>query len=312
MKKIILFCVFCVSLFLTSCSDGLTKLSYNWGKQVSFDNFLWCKYTPDTLKQRIVFDKIELDHPMILGLYDTYEGSDGCLKERAITSVAELFVNGERSSNHTFQVTSNDESIELGIVFLPEAKTKKYDWFLKIEDTGGADFIKDVDGEEIMIESGALTEELPAMVNWGAQYSTKMNPLAKGLMWICIFIAILLALWICILRPIFFDRFRVKRIVIEDKESERKERIRGAISLTMTSKYQKQGMFERIFVGKRLYYRDEFFIDGDIEIRPRNRKSVRVKAPDIYKMNQCVISREDNEPLVVINSNNKRKELRII
>lgn len=308
MKKISFYCIIALAFLLSSCKGELKEYGIYWGKQVSFKNFLGCNYTPDTLKQTLHFNVDGLTEPLEFGLYDTYMArnennpDENRQIEQPVYKVAEFYVNGKLCNGHKFKVYPDDESVELGIVFLPDAEKKDYYWVLKVEDPGNADMINDS-----LIKNG-----IPVLFTWKADYDTKMNPLALGLLLAGIAILACLFLWICILKFMLFERFRVKNIIIEDKESERKIIVRGALSLTLTNKVQKQGVFERIFKGRRLYFRDEFFADGDIVIKPRNRKTVRLTAPEAYNMVQYTISRDDEAPLVIKNSSNQQKELRVV
>lgn len=303
MKKIVLLSIFSLSLLFISCSGDQHEYGIYWGKQVSFKNFLWSTYTPDTIKQTLRFDMEGVEEPIVLGLYDTYTQEDGGEILSPVTdSAVELYINGNRCSNHKFKVTPQDKSIELGVVFTSDAEKKDYYWVLQVENAGDADMIND----------NLTSKKIPLLFTWKADYTSKMNPLALGVLLVSLAILACLIVWICFLRFIFIDRFGVKYIVIEDKESERMVKLRGALSLTLTNKVQKQSVWERIFKGKRLYFRDDFFNEGDIVVMPRNRKTVRLNAPDVYKMEQYTISKEDNAPLVIRNSEKQQKELHIV
>lgn len=303
MKRIALYGALALTLILTSCKSEVLKFGKYWGKQVAYSNFLGYNYVPDTLKQTIRFDMGEATKPITLGVFDTC--NDEITGEERMTPVVdavELYANGKRCENHTFKIVPGQNAVELGVVFLPNAKERDYYWVLKVLDAGDADMIND----------NLTSLKIPILLTWKAEYDTKMNPLALGLLLGGGTILALLLLWVLILKFIIFDRFKIKHIIIEDNDSERRIMVREAISLTLSSKTQKQNILERVFVGKRLYYCDDFFSDGDVVVSPRNRKTVMLKVSDVYDIDQYTISKDDDDPSVIKNSRNQKIEIRIV
>jgi len=206
-----------------------------------------------------------------------------------------------------FKITPPQPSIEIGLQFQDEISEGWYGWTLRVVDAGELDRIEFPEGNESIAH-----DSHPSVLRFKAGMEKKLNRPRVAVDSTLSTILICLLVWIFVLKFMLFDRFKIKQIIIEDSESERRILVRGALSLTLSSKTQKQSIWERIFVGKRLFYRDEFFSDGDVVISPRNRKTITIKAPDNYDVDSNIISKEDDAPSSIKNSNRQKKEVRIV
>lgn len=224
---------------------------------------------------------------------------------------ADLYVmdeNGEfvKCENGRFVIIPPQPSIELGLQFHETASEGWYGWTLRMVDAGDVDRVEFPEGNEAVEDNPHL-----AVLRFKAGVEKKLNRPRVIVDSALSIIIICLLLWIFVLKRMIFDHFKMKYIIIEDSDSERRIMVRGGLSLTLSGKMQKQNVMERIFVGKRLYFRDDFFSDGDIVISPRNRKTVTLRASDAYDIDQPAISMDDDAPSVIMNSGRQKMEIRI-
>lgn len=276
MKKISLLSFAILALLITSCSKGNQReFGKYWGKQVAYNDFLWSKYNPDPIKQTLHFDMKGIEQPLQFGLYGTCNDAQTEVEmEIPITKTnVEFYVNGKRSENHTFIVKPQDKTVELGIVFKPGSEKKDYYWILKVENEGDADIIN-IGGRDNLTSEG-----ISDLFTWKAEYATKMNPLAKGFMWFCIVAAILLVIWLVILKHIFFPTFRVNRLQLTGPEPYFSQlKIKGYRKCVLHANPKKQNWLNKIFLGKIKYEVNPIWT-APIEFDPRDKKSIRIR-PD--------------------------------
>ena len=124
-----------------SCDHNIeVKPPFAWGRYDSYDDFLWKKCAPDTLRRTLVFDFNEdarnyLDRPVIIGIYK--KDDNGNLQEIS-PEEAQLVIGDKSCPNNRIAVEADCKELKLGIVFTRQAEDKVHCWYFKIIDNGGA------------------------------------------------------------------------------------------------------------------------------------------------------------------------------
>lgn len=227
-----------------SCSDN-TEVVHSMGKAVYYDDFLWYDYVPDTLKKHLVFeffDDAKTDNTsFVMGFYE--KDDNGSLSPMG-TEVAQVFINGEPTTNNQFVVSNkvggaivNQVDIEVGVVFNSEAESKQHHWEIKVLDDN-----KDI--EIIEIEDDTTT-----VINFDARKEDKMNPLAKGILIVLAIIIGAYLLWILIFRKQSYPHFTYNEIEIKypSRSDVQTVKVKGYCSLILTNKEIEQGFFKKLF-----------------------------------------------------------------
>lgn len=292
------------TILLAGCGKQVQEFGSYWGKQTSFKNFLWYKYTPDTITQTLYFNVGEesFTKPLVLGLFETnvnYETGEETVN--IVGDEVELFVNGKLSEDKKFKVLPSDKELTLGVVFSNGAKEGDYYWNLVVIDAGDLDMINDY----------LTTTKIPILVSWKADYATKMNPLAVILLLLCAVIVVLLVLWLAVLQWIIFRRFRFSdlQIVYMDDGSRKGMQtisLSGARKVILSAQYQSQSIINRIFTGRIEFIENKFWTDK-VEINPVDSQSVTFDkgASTLYRTKSAMILMKNNarNPFVVQKSN---------
>jgi len=237
--------------------------AYKWGEASYYKKFLWSKSDPVVMKHTLEFEFNEYANEDVksvkFGLYEKNDAGEFVPVSDGII----LYKNGEVCDGTTFFVTPEDKAVELGIEFTPEAENGCHVWYLKVLDAGGLDCIDDQ----------RITEEdqTPLLLEWEANYDKQANPLKVGCIIALITIVTALAVWILVLRFMLFPRFRVRRLIVDDKHIP----VKGFIKVVFTAKNKKQSAIAALFTGKIKYVMDDFWSKGDIQVEPAN--NVRIE-----------------------------------
>lgn len=237
--------------------------AYKWGEASYYKKFLWSKSDPVVMKHTLEFEFNEYANEDVksvkFGLYEKNDAGEFI----PVSGDIILYKNGEVCDGTTFVVTPEDKAIELGIEFTPEAEDGCHVWYLKVLDAGGLDCIDDQ----------RITEEdkTPLLLEWEANYDKQANPLEVGCIIALITIVTALAVWILVLRFMFFPRFKVRRLIVDDKQIP----VKGFIKVVFTSKNKRQSAIAALFTGKIKYVTDDFWSKGDIQVEPAN--NVRIE-----------------------------------
>ena len=265
-------------ILLCSCSkeDGNNSAT-RWGKENYYKDFLWKKHVPDTLCREMAFEFNDdarnfMSEPLQLGLF---KKDDSGKMQPVMEDEMEVFADGVKCENNVISVQPGTEKIKVGIVFKPNAENKVHHWFFKPVGDGGLERINDMSPDTFNSpESSLLDVE--------AEKNKIMNPLAEGSMFTVIFLVAALLLWLFVLKLIFFPTFSVGSIVLSDPAPYMSQkRLRGCRKLILTRSRKSQNWLSRLFTGKILYDINPMWT-SDIVIEPRDRTSVRIRAPKEY------------------------------
>ena len=277
-----------------SCTNE--KNSLLWGETESYDDFLWVKYVPDTLKKTICFEfnrdaQIFLERPLKLGIY---KKDDNCFKKVGNEEI-EIFVNGVQNTKNEISVFPTCKEIEIGIVPKNKLTEKTYYWYIRAIDNAGLERIND-----------SNVESLDAIMDIRVKKTHVMNPLANFLMWLLGLIAVALFLWFALLQRLFYPTFKVNKVTLIGPEPYLNSiKIKGCRKLVLTSKNIKQTFINKRFTGEIKYSNSSIWSE-DVVFEPRDKKSIRIR-PDKndYMVDARIIS--INNDCVLENVKHKTK-----
>ncbi len=241
-----------------------------WGTTNHYTDFLFKKYEPVIMTKTLEFDFNEdaqrLVHNDILFEPVEKEENGKFISAKGIV----LYKNGQKCKDNILNVKSNEKSIELGIEFTGDALEGNHTLFLRVKNSGGLDRI---DNTELSSSDNVILAH-----EWVVKKVNVYNPLAKCLFWVLIFILVILAVWRILIRPMVFEVFKVKTIYFFYPEVMKTVRLRGCRRVVCSKNKQSQSFFSRFFTGKIIYVQNDFW-EQDVEIIPRDKKSVKVRVP---------------------------------
>lgn len=261
-----------MSLFiLLSCNKDVGVKGV---EDVNFENayyhpsFLFSKEKNDIVSKTLQFEFNEFaeQSAVTIGFFD----EEGRLMSEANDGF-KLFVNDSEVSGGKLELSAQQGvrgEIKISVLYPPKDKTKRYKGLIKVI-SGDIDRINYVDN---------LTED--PIFTWSGTHVVRMNPLKK---WLLISLGVIVAallIWLIILRPIAFTRFRRSSVTINSPFYSR-IKIKGAVSLTLTDKRQKQSFWSKLFKGKDLVYVNPFFTQP-ITIMPKSKTDVRIRTGANY------------------------------
>lgn len=261
MKKVLYF--FSILFFacsLTGCGSSISESEqFFFGRQEAYNvDFLWSKYIPDTLTRTLCFEKEgeAFTRPIKFGLFETINDPEtGEEKEQCVGNEIELYINGKLQPRKEFVVYPKDKELTIGVVFNRDiAEERDYYWNLKVIDAGDLNMIND----------NLITQNIPLVFTWKANYDTRLNPLLLGLIWLCIIIAALLVLWFALLRWIIFPSFAFDNLQVTYFEGEsRKGRedctLHGARRIICSKSPKYQSGLNKLFCGRIEYLTNPFW-----------------------------------------------------
>lgn len=255
-------------LFFASCSNQ-KKPSILWGETEYYNDFLFVKHAPDTLKKSICFNfnedaKLFMQEHLQLGVFrKNAEGEFIQLTENEI----EIFIDGIKIDKNIIEVPASASEMEIGFVLSKELENKTHYWFIKAIQNGGLDRI-----------NGNIVSEEDADIVLDIQLIKKhiMNPLVKGILVILIVFLILLLFWFLIFKTIFYPTFKVNRIdLIGPEPYINSIRIKRYRQLVLTSKPVKQGFISKLFTGKIKYSINTLWT-AEVVFEPKDKRSIRI------------------------------------
>lgn len=230
------------ALLFSACSKP--EAGRHFGTTEWFDDFLFCKYEPVIMEHTLCFDYNEdavrlLDKPTRFALYE----KDGDGYKAVNATEAKLYKNGELCKDNIFETTVKDSEFKIGIEFTSQSAEGTHKYYLKVIDNGGLDRVNDVAAEE---DSSPLIEE------WRAKKMVVTNPLVLGLRWFFAILLACLAIWLLLLKYIFFPPIKVASVMISDPYYS-KLNVKGKRMVVFTNKRQEQPFLSKIFTGEILY-----------------------------------------------------------
>lgn len=269
MKKICNFFLIAVmALCFTSCGSNDGQGFYI-GKSKGYSDFLWSKYNWDQVvlpTQSLQLDMGDIAFTQPIKLQVVYLDENGnylpvnSSKGRYITVLRD----GKVIEGSDITISPSDKKIDLQFRFNKVAIPGTYRLFMKILDCGDLD---QINGEEAKVGNIISTG-----VEWQVKYEYGLNPLLVGLIWMCIAIATLLALWFALIRWIVFPTFAFDNLQVTYFDGEtRKGRedcsLHGARKIICSASPQSQGGLNKLFCG-RIEYLTNTFWTTPVEMTP--------------------------------------------
>lgn len=170
-----------------------------------------------------------------------------------------VLIDGKEITNNRFKVNSTNNYVVLTFQYDTSAKSGKHKGWLKLVNHN-----LDQDGDT------ELTSQQNKSLHWQIQYEKKMNPLAKCLMWIGIFIVASLLIWFVFVKPIKYPRFGGIARNISINGNSRRVIFKGYRQVVLCNHKQKQSPLNTLFCGKILYIENNILTD-DITFIPQMR-----------------------------------------
>ena len=269
-----------------------------WGETEYYPDFLFCDYEPVKMTRTLCFEvNDEMDGKNWKAKFGLFKRNDNGSYVPVAKDVI-LYKNGELCSNNVFDVTSEDQKIELGLEFAPTAEDGVHKWYLKVLDNGGFDRINECSTSE---------DTLPLLLEWKAEKKNVMNPLSKGLMLFGILLAAVLVLWFMILKNILYPTFKIGNIQILGDTYFSNKRINKARMLVATSSNKKQSTLNRFFTGKIVYERNVMWSD-EWELYPKGKNArIAVKGKYMLMPMATTLNKQVDYQMEHLNTKNKVK-----
>lgn len=239
-----------ITLSLLSCKDENVSL----GTVEYYPNFLWvdANITPITKTFDFEFSQDAKDDNTTFAEFQFVDNEGKPMKEE----VMQVYIEGKQLKENRFKIMSNVESKDLTFVFSPDAKSGKYQGYLKL-----------VDHKLERIDSQVLSpgQQVDAF-QWTLHFSKVMNPLAKVLIWLMITMVSMLAIWFLIMRRLIYPHFSkfTKSLLIEKDNriiAQMNYSFKGARKVVFSVKKEKQSFLNRLFTGEIKYLINPVFVD---------------------------------------------------
>lgn len=237
-----LYILFALSvILLVACQDeeGLPKACL--GECTYYPSFLWSDADTCGVTKHLLLDfnkdaKDDEDTFVEMAFVDK-EGNS------IPDDVLEITIDGVVIKDNTFKVYSNETEKEVKFRYLPKAESGNHQGYIKL-------LSYKLDRCEDKELNGTPTE----VMRWDLSFNKCMNPLAKVLMWICILILALLLVWLLILRPVLYPRFKsIKKGIYFKDCPPITINFKGARLVILDSRPHKQSNWDKIFKGKIIY-----------------------------------------------------------
>lgn len=159
------------------------------------------------------------------------------------TSVLEIMADGEVLNDNCFRVNSTESVKVLTFRFQPAAEGGKHQGNLRMVRHNN---LQRIDNQ--ILDPGQSTD----IFKWTLYFEKDWNPVAKGLTIVAAIILALLLVWFLLIRPLVVKKLKVFNLtIIEPYFSS--IYVNGARRVVFTAEPRKQGLLNRIFLGKIIY-----------------------------------------------------------
>lgn len=197
------------------------------------------------------------------------KGNDVSAKDMAIT------VNGVTLAENSFRITSSDDNAEIEISFAPEARKGKYKGYLRIVDTN----LQRVNND-ICVGGGVDA------CTWVVYNNKTMNPLKQVLVSLLAVLLTAFALWMFILKPVFYPRFgSIQKVFSVPGMAPLIIKFKGARMVIVSANPQKrQSVWNRFLTGKIVYKIHPAFVAPIVFKPSRGRKVLARVQPNSYQV----------------------------
>lgn len=276
----------------SSCSEEEAGgIEYSMGRVECYDDFLWNEYSPVMKKKQLKFvfeaDALSEDASFKMGFFTI--GEDGKTEPMG-TDVAQVYVNGEPVDNNQFEVSNKVDgkyvenvTLELGVVFNPDAATGVHKWEVRTIET-----------EKKMMEEVAVVNKDNKIV-FSVEKVDKMNPLKKGLIIGAVSFIVLCILWFIISRYFIWSSTGFTKVMIDynDGYGPKAIRMSGCYELVCTNDSKKRdSFFEKLFKGSRMYEVNDFWTSPVTIKNGARRNSIAFSGARFYDIDGEKVRRE--------------------
>ncbi len=240
MKCFQIFVLPTIVLFLASCSDD----SISFGTVEYYPKFLWVDANITPVTKTIDFD-FSADAKADSEVFAEFQFVDN--NGNPIGSdIMQVEVDDKIMIDNTFRIDNNVQSKDLKFSFTPnKAKEGKHQGYLKL-----------INHNLDRLDSQALTsgQRIDAF-QWTLYFDKGMNPLAKLLIWILVFIAFVHIIWFIIIRPMLYPHFKkfTKSVLIEQNGkiiAQMNIAFKGARKVAFSDHNIRQSRIKRFYIGK--------------------------------------------------------------
>jgi hypothetical protein len=299
--------------FISCRPDRKDVAVRNLGTVTYYKDFPFKKYDTQgenhSISKTLKFDFNEFaknsSQPIVFELFE--KDSEG---KSSMPEFVDLYINGTIEPNKTFTIYPSDTVAELRIESNSNNSEKlegNHRLYLRVKDGGGLDYIDDTE-----ITGNQTDVEISTQV-WDVYNNVVMNPLAEGLMWGGVVLAIILVLSIIISR-VSHPTFKIREFRIEYRTPEGELRppdqsgkviLKGCYQAICSNKKPKQSVIAKIFKGKIAVAVDHFW-EQEICFVPKtsSKNAIRIAKNNPY--DSLVKSLNKGEPNEFVNSKNEK------
>lgn len=264
--------IYLIVLIFISCNnrDGDVNLpGINFGTSTYYDSFFFSKSSNSHLTKtiKINFNDWAQQNSGFANLY--FVDDKGNTIGTPISKVS-LIINNHKITTGIIQLTSSQETndtLEIKLHFDASKKSKNLNGYLILKN-GNIERINNIQTQN--------TSEVK-LFKWNAKHEVVMNPLKKGLLWLIIIVASTLMIWFILIRNKMFPKMARGQIILNSPYYS-SIRTNGARQIILTSKQYKQGWFNKLFAGKIIFEKNDFWQE-EIKFTPARRRQLRIKIP---------------------------------
>lgn len=241
MKRIYLFIFSFIVLFFISCNEEKLPIE-KLGEVKYYDSFWPCPADTTSLTKTFIFDfnadaKAKGVKAFAEFAFVDLEGNPVPTKELRIES------DGKILDQNRFKVSAVQPEASLKFTYLPTAKSGTHQGMLRLVSSGGI---------ERICSSEIIAGQQLDLFKWDIKFIKSWNPLALGLFWLILIILFIFIVWFLFIRPQVVKTLKIFNInVIEPYFASIP--VNGSRKVVFTSRPQKQGIMNRIIMGKIIF-----------------------------------------------------------
>jgi hypothetical protein len=208
------------------------------------------------------FNDFAMSFPNTVAEFAIYKRSEGGRLTPATGVI--LYKNGEKCVNNILKICSSEANVDniakiaVGISFTDAAEKGNHVFFLKEKES------------DLRVDYGDLSN------GFLAEKRVVYNPLARNLFLILLLIIAVLIVWRILIRPMMYERFKIKMLYLIYPDTMKTLRIKGCTKVVCSRKKQSQSFINKFFTGTVAFVQNDFW-EQDVEITPKDKKSVRVR-----------------------------------
>lgn len=219
-------------------------------------SFLWSKAHNDTITETIRFAFNEGAQKQKGSLTLQLRGYDK--KDKPIRNIHFLDASGKAITS--LQLNADETSREIRITFPKNASKGKY--YVKLV----------ADGQRLDRIGNSDHTSGVELATWTVRYGHKMNPLAKGLLWLAIIVVSALLIYRCCIVPALYPRFgNIQKTILVNGDYRKALKFRGKRLVVLTPQSRRQSLWNKFWTGTILYYTIPE-LPGEIQLRPRGKR----------------------------------------